>query len=148
MTNNLKNPLKKLTGCRAPFHTELKSIMTILFLRMKKGLILNGIFLQTFAYWLNLLKHLNKKKRSKRGLWYLRISLLCEISWKCKTITWHQSKILFYFFPLYIINKNCAFVKFLILVTAVNEAQEIPKDVAIRFGQLACIKLLGGESGT
>ena len=50
MTNNLKNPLKKLIGCRAPFHTELKSIMTILFLRMKKGLILNGIFLQTFAY--------------------------------------------------------------------------------------------------
>ena len=80
--------------------------MTILFPRMKKSLILNGIFLQTFAYWL------------------------------------------FYFFPLYIINKNCAFVKFLILVTAVNEAQEIPKDVAIRFGQLACIKLLGGESGT
>ena len=33
-------------------------------------------------------------------------------------------------------------------VSIVNSAGETPKDVARRFGRLACVNLLGGDTGT
>ena len=33
-------------------------------------------------------------------------------------------------------------------MTIVNSAGETPKDVARRFGRLACVSVLGGDSGT
>ena len=35
----------------------------------------------------------------------------------------------------------------LLSVTIVNSAGETPKDVARRFGRLACVSILGGDSG-
>ena len=35
-----------------------------------------------------------------------------------------------------------------ISVSIVNSAGETPKDVARRFGRLACVNLLGGDTGT